>query len=109
MRFQIKGWLVWMVLAHTALASSAEHETARSRAYVEHASAVAIPGIKVCRSTTIGIATQDWIRGTVTEVAGQKIAVRIEAPGRSAQVPSAPQIKTGDVIWDDLRSWTPCL
>jgi hypothetical protein len=82
---------------------------ARSGAYMEHAAAVAIPGIKVCKSVTYGIATQHWLSGTVTAVAGQQIAVRIDALGHSRPLTSNPPLNTGDVIWDALLHWTPCL
>jgi hypothetical protein len=82
---------------------------ARSRAYMEHAAAVAIPGIKVCKSVTLGITTQDWIRGTVTEVTGQQITVRIDAAGNAQHLASGQPLKAGDVIRDALLFWTPCL
>lgn len=79
----------------------------RSRAYVEHAAAVSIPGIKVCKSVTMGISTQYWLRGTVTEVKDQQIAVRIDAPGKSLMTSPNP-LNAGDVIRDALVYWTPC-
>ncbi len=82
---------------------------ARSRAYTELASAVALPGNKICKNMMVGIATQDWVRGTVMEVAEGKIAVRIDDPGLFRHLISNLPINRGDVVWDALQFWTPCL
>lgn len=81
---------------------------ARSRAYVEHAAAVAKPGNKICKSVTIGIGTQEWVRGTVTEVSDDKIAVRIDDSGHFQHLISGIPINRGDVVWDALQFWIPC-
>lgn len=84
----------------------------RSLAHVEHAAAVAIQGNRVCRRVTTGIATQSWLRGTVTAVKGERIAVSIDVgPNPSSVPPSIPsgaQGASSGVVWDAVASWTAC-
>jgi hypothetical protein len=70
--------------------------------------AVAKVGAKVCRQTEIGIAERDWLRGAVTEVAGDSIAVRIEDPGRFRQTLNGISVARGAVVRDSAVAWTPC-
>lgn len=82
---------------------------ARSRATMERAVAVAVPGNRICKNMTVGIATQDWVRGTVMKVESDRIAVRIDDSGRFQHWISGVTINRGDVVWDALQFWTPCL
>jgi len=70
--------------------------------------AVAKTGAKVCRQTEIGIAERDWLRGVVTEVAGDAITVRIEHAGRFPQSLNGTPIARGAVVRDSPALWTPC-
>ena len=70
--------------------------------------AVAKVGAKVCRQTEIGIAERDWLRGAVTEVAGETIAVRIEDPGRFHQTLNGTPVVRGALVRDSAIAWTPC-
>ena len=70
--------------------------------------AVAKTGARVCRQTEIGIAERDWLRGVVTEVAGDAIAVRIEDPGRFPQSLNGTPVARGAVLRDAAMAWTPC-
>ena len=81
---------------------------ARTRAYAELAAAVGKRGAEVCRNMIVGSVTDDWVRGTVTEVQGERIAVRIDDPGRFPHVISDRAISKGDTVWDELQFWTPC-
>ncbi len=81
---------------------------ARSRAYVEHAAAVAIPGNSVCKKLVAGIATQAWVRGTVTAVKGERIAVRIDNAAHVRHLASGMPGTRGDVTWEAVGSWTAC-
>ena len=71
--------------------------------------AIAKPGAKICRQTQIGIAERDWIRGVVTEVAGDTIRVRIEDPGRLPQSLNGTALARGVVVTGSPLGWTPCL
>ncbi|MDP2239478.1 MAG: hypothetical protein Q8K18_04855 [Burkholderiales bacterium] len=82
---------------------------ARARAYAERAAAVGKEGARVCRDMIVGSVTHDWVRGTVMEVKGEKIAVRIDDAGRFPHVISDLVISKGDTVWDALQSWIPCL
>jgi hypothetical protein len=81
---------------------------ARARVQAERAAAVGRIGARVCRELTVGIATRDVVRGTVTAAQGGRIRVRIEHPGRFEHVIGEKRIAKGDVITDALRSWVPC-
>jgi hypothetical protein len=70
--------------------------------------AVAKAGAKVCRQTEIGIAERDWLRGVVTEVAGDAITVRIEQAGRFPQSLNGTPIVRGATVRDSAVAWTPC-
>ena len=70
--------------------------------------AVAKTGAKVCRQTEIGIAERDWLRGVVTEVAGDAITVRIEQPGRFPQSLNGTPVARGATVRDSAAAWTLC-
>lgn len=82
---------------------------ARAQAYYQLAAVVGKPGATVCRDMMVGIATRDRVQGTVTAVEAGKIAVRIDDAGRFRHVISNVEIGTGDVVWDWLQSWRPCI
>ena len=81
---------------------------ARAREYGEIAAAVANPGAKVCREMTVGIATRDWVRGTVIGVEAGKIVVRIDDAGRFQHAILNRPIGKDDVVSDALQHWIPC-
>jgi hypothetical protein len=75
---------------------------ARAKFAAEALAAVAKEGQKVCREMEVGIGGRDWVRGVVSKVEGDQVAVRIEDPGAYAHFPA------GEVVWGLARSWTPC-
>ena len=81
-----------------------------ARTIAEAATRVAVSkkGIRVCRETPIGISERDWIRGTVVDVAGDRIRVRVDDPGRFPQILQGIQIARDVVLWDTSLNWTPC-
>ena len=85
-----------------------EAQFARSVNDTAAVAAVAKVGAKVCRQTEIGIAERDWLRGVVTEVAGDRIAVRIEDPGRFRQTLNGTFVARGAIVRDSAVAWTPC-
>ena len=80
-----------------------------ARAEKEAEVAIAKPGVKVCRKLTVGIAVEDWIRGVVVEAAGGRVGVRIDDPGRIQQTLNGKPLTRGEVVWDAVSDWTPCL
>jgi hypothetical protein len=82
---------------------------ARARAEAERAAAVSKPGVRVCREMVVGVATRDWVRGTVTAVESGRIAVRIDNPGQFQHVIADRSVRKGDVIRDAPQAWIPCL
>lgn len=81
---------------------------ARARAYGELAAAVANPGVKVCRKFTVGISTDDQVRGTVIAAKSDTIAVRIDDAGRFLHVLNGKPLVKGETVRDILTMWVPC-
>ena len=82
---------------------------ARARAKTETLLAVTKPGVKVCRDLLVGIAVHDWIRGKVTQVDAERIAVLVEDPGQQPHVFDDRPLVKGMTIWSAAEAWTPCL
>lgn len=81
---------------------------ARARAYAEAVAAVARPGIRVCREMKVGIATRDWIKGTVMAVEEDSLAVRIDEAGQMGHIIRGSPVNKGALIKDAFPNWTPC-
>ena len=82
---------------------------ARSRADMETRMAVLQLGASVCRELRIGIGERDWIRGVVIGVEADRVAVKIDQPGRFVHVLNGLTIVPGSVVRDTMDAWTPCL
>ncbi len=82
---------------------------ARARAKTGVLAAVALPGAKVCRALQVGIAVRDWIRGEVTAVDAERIAVRIDDAGRQPHVIDNRPLVKGMTIWSTAAQWAPCV
>jgi len=74
----------------------------------EARAALAAEGQKVCRSMPVGIALQEWIRGTVVGVTPEKVAIRMDEIGTHRHVVANVEIRKGDIVWDSPEAWTPC-
>lgn len=81
---------------------------ARSRTYAERVAAVGKRGVRVCRDFTVGLVTRDRVRGTVTAVQGDRIAVSIEDPGKFEHAIGNTLIIKGTTILDVIPAWQPC-
>ena len=81
---------------------------ARSRAYAERVATVGKRGVRVCRELTVGLVTRDRVRGTVTAVEADRIAVRIDNAGRFEHTIGNTLIIKGATVWDSLPAWVPC-
>ena len=80
----------------------------RARIEAERVVAIGKPGAKVCRQMTVGIATRDWVRGTVLTLDASGVSVRIDDAGKFEHMIGNKVIRKGDVISDAPRSWIPC-
>ena len=81
---------------------------AQRRFRAESRKAVAKQGQIVCRAMRVGIAEREWIRGTVIGVHGDKVEIRIDAPGSHGETISGIELKKDGVVWDEPYGWTPC-
>lgn len=81
---------------------------ARARFEEEARAAVAKEGQKVCREMPVGIGASDWVRGVVVAVSPDKVAVRIDEPGRQPHAIANVEVRRGDTVWDAPALWTPC-
>ena len=81
---------------------------ARARADAELQAAVGRAGVRVCREMEVGIGVRDVVRGTVTRVEGERIAVRIDDPGTLQHTIGDRAVVKGAVVSDALRNWVPC-
>ena len=82
---------------------------ARARAKTETLAAVAKPGVKVCRALLVGIAVRDWIRGEVTAVDAERVAIRIDDAGQQPHIIDERPLAKGMTIWSAAAEWMPCL
>jgi hypothetical protein len=65
-------------------------------------------GQRVCRELPVGIGARDWVRGVVTAVSPELVAVRIDDAGNHPHVIAHAEIHKGDVVWTTFGEWTPC-
>ena len=80
----------------------------RSRAYAERAAVVGIAGARVCREMKIGVATREWVRGTVTVAGEQRITVSIDDPGTLGHAIGNVALRKGTLVEDAMKNWLPC-
>lgn len=80
----------------------------RARVEAERAAAVGKPGAKVCRQMTVGIATKDWVRGTVVSLDAGALQVRIDDAGKFEHIIGSKTVTKAEVISDSPQSWVPC-
>ncbi|MDW8468732.1 MAG: hypothetical protein RML56_06855 [Burkholderiales bacterium] len=81
---------------------------ARAKTRAALVAALRTPGLRVCREMPVGIAQREWIRGTVIESQGERIAVRIDDPGRHDHVLQNVPLEQGLIVWDAIEGWLPC-
>jgi hypothetical protein len=70
--------------------------------------AVAKEGTRVCREVAVGIGGRDWVRGTVVAVAGERVGIRIDDPGRQPHAVAGAEAHAGEIAWDAPTAWLPC-
>lgn len=81
---------------------------ARARAHAERVAAIGRPGTRVCREFAVGLVTRDRVRGVVTAVEADRIAVRIEDAGRFEHSMDGAVIVKGAMVRDTISAWAPC-
>ncbi len=80
----------------------------REREYAERATAVGIPGARVCRKIVEGIAVPHWVSGRAVGLAAERLRVKLDDPGTLALVLNGALVSAGMEIEDDFLSWIPC-
>jgi hypothetical protein len=83
---------------------------ARFRATRESLAAMAKPGVKLCRESTVGTGSKERIEGE-TQAVNQstlKVAVKVTKLGTAPLVVAGAQVAVGEIVWDDPLDWIPC-
>ena len=81
---------------------------ARAKFEEEARAAVAKVGQKVCRELPVGIGGRDWVSGVVVAVNEDKVAVRLDDPGRQPHVVGGVELRRNETTWNEPQAWTPC-
>lgn len=81
----------------------------RDRTRYEAEAAVGRAGAHVCRKIVLGIAEEDWIKGTVVEARDDRIRVKIEDPGKFPHEFDGKRVAMGTLFWDEDIRWIPCV
>jgi hypothetical protein len=66
------------------------------------------PGTRVCREVEVGIGGRDWVRGIVQQAEGDKIAVRIDDPGKMPYLIGGVEARPGATVRESPSAWVPC-
>jgi hypothetical protein len=74
----------------------------------ERREAVMQPGLQVCRRVPVGSTEHDWLRGTVVAMYGERVAVRIDDPGRFPHHLDGTSVAAGARLLSAPGAWTPC-
>ncbi len=83
---------------------------ARFRATKESLAAMAKPGVKLCRESTVGAGLKEWIEAE-TQAVNQstlQVAVKVTKLGAKPLVVAGTQVAVGGTVWDDPLNWVPC-
>jgi len=83
---------------------------ARFRATKESLAAMAKPGVKLCRESTVGAGLKEWIEAE-TQAVNQstlQVAVKVTKLGPMQLFVAGKQVAVGEVVWDDPLNWIPC-
>ena len=83
---------------------------ARFRATKESLDAMAKPGVKLCRESTVGAGLKERIEAE-TQAVNQstlKVAVKVTKLGPAPLVMAGTQVAVGETVWDDPLNWIPC-
>lgn len=83
---------------------------ARERALVESLAAMAVPGIRLCRETTIGIGVRERVEGESQGVQfdTRQVVVKVTRLGQGPLMVAGREVKIGETVRDDPLAWTPC-
>jgi hypothetical protein len=83
---------------------------ATARAVAETAAQASVQaGARVCRQLHVGISEREWVRGTVLDVKGDEILVRIDDPGHFLHVLRGVTVAKNALIIDAITAWTRCV
>ena len=80
----------------------------KSRAIQEALAAMAVPGTKLCREVTIGIAERELVVGSVVQSTPVGVQVRFDQPSRLIESLDGSPVRPGGLVWSPVLSWIPC-
>lgn len=82
----------------------------RYRATREAMSAMAAPGVKVCREASVGIGQKEWIEGETQagDPAAFRVAIKVTKLGQTPLVVAGVDVGPGETVWDHPLNWIPC-
>jgi hypothetical protein len=82
----------------------------RFRATREAMSAMAKPGVKVCRESSVGIGLKEWIEGETQtgDPAAFRVAIKVTKLSQTPLVVAGAAIGLGETVWDHPLNWIPC-
>ena len=83
---------------------------ARFRATKESLAAMAMPGVKLCRESTVGAGLKEWIEAETRAVnqSTLQVAVKVTKLGAKPLAVAGTQVAVGETVWDDPLNWIPC-
>ncbi|HYC48458.1 MAG TPA: hypothetical protein VED01_23545 [Burkholderiales bacterium] len=80
----------------------------RARTQAELEAVLGVVGARVCREVTIGVGVPDMLRGTVAQVEGERLSVRIDDPGKHDHTIAGEIVRKGTVLTGPMKDWLPC-
>ena len=82
----------------------------RYRATKESLAAMATPGLKLCRESTVGGGNTEWTEAEAQAVnpTTLQVAVKITRSIQAPLVVAGAEVAVGETIWDDPLDWIPC-
>ncbi|HEY6241812.1 MAG TPA: hypothetical protein VIW78_13370 [Burkholderiales bacterium] len=82
----------------------------RFRATNESLAAMAKPGVKLCRESTVGAGSKERTEGETQSVnqSTRQVSIRLTKLVAAPLVVAGTPVTVGETFWDDPLNWTPC-
>ncbi len=96
------------LFAMSAHAQNVSRENVRQLTKQAAIAAQITPGVMVCKRFTLGLASEDWVRGRVLTVDAEFAQLRIIDPGQHLHEWQGRLLARGSEIAANLADWIPC-